>query len=88
VLPSNRSGLAVEQLQDAREARSAVGLLEVLGERCYQLPVATSTQPARGRMAVVSAIAERFDHARRLLNHVTDHYVFPFREQWFPITPA
>jgi len=88
VLLSSRSGLAVERLQEALEGRGAVGLLEVLGERWYQLAVATSTQPARERMAVVSEIAERFDQARRLLNHVTDHYVFPFREQWFPPAPA
>jgi len=58
VLPSSRSGLAGERLQETLEERGAVGLLKVLGERWYQLAASTSTQPARGRMTVVFEVAK------------------------------
>jgi hypothetical protein len=87
VLPATRPGPAGEHLQHVLEVRGAVGLLELLGERWYQLAAATSTEPAHSTL-VVTRIAERFSQARRLLNHVTDRYVFPLREQWFPPAPA
>ena len=33
-------------------------------------------------MQVLTAIAEHFSDARRILNVVTDTYLFPLREQW------
>src|SRR6266511_3194884 len=32
----------------------------------------------------VVPVGERFDQARRILNLVTDTYLFPFRARWFP----
>lgn len=32
-------------------------------------------------------MAERFGQARRVLNLVTDRYLFPFRARWFPGPP-
>ena len=29
-------------------------------------------------------LATRFDQARRFLNHLTDQYLFPVRNRWFP----
>ena len=88
VMPTNRPGPAAERLQQVLEVRGAVGLLELLGERWYQLAAASSPEPAGRTLVVATAIAERFGQARRVLNHVTDHYVFPFREHWFPVAPA
>jgi hypothetical protein len=34
---------------------------------------------------VVAEIAGRFVEARRFLNVVTDRYLFPLRERWFPL---
>jgi hypothetical protein len=36
---------------------------------------------------VLSELAERFIDARRILNVVTDRYLFPFRAQWFGLRP-
>jgi hypothetical protein len=32
---------------------------------------------------VVNQIGERFGDARRILNAVTDQYLFPIRQRWF-----
>jgi hypothetical protein len=62
-----------------------IALLERLGQRWYRLACVSApvrTDPLR----VVEEIAERFDQARRVLNLVTDRYLFPFRPRWFPGT--
>jgi hypothetical protein len=62
----------------------AVNLLEELGRRWYRLageraPVATaSTRVAR-------ELAQSFGVARRILNVITDRYLFPLRSRWFGI---
>jgi hypothetical protein len=56
-------------------------LLERLGARWYALAVRRSAAP--GAVAALDAIAEHFTDARRILNVVTDAYLFPLREQWF-----
>ncbi len=60
-----------------------VALLERLGRRWYRLAyqgAPVHTAPLR----VMHEVAERFDQARRILNLVTDTYLFPFRARWFP----
>jgi len=69
--------------RDSRTPTGGVALLERLGQRWYRLACANAlvgTAPLR----VVEEIAERFDQARRVLNLVTDRYLFPFRARWFP----
>jgi hypothetical protein len=56
-------------------------LLERLGARWYGLAVRHSAAP--GVVAALDAIADHFTDARRILNVVTDIYLFPLREQWF-----
>ncbi len=61
-------------------------LLEFLGPRFYRCAVACVRaygEPSTGGLAVVNEISERFDDARRILNTVTDQYLFPLRERWF-----
>jgi hypothetical protein len=68
--------------RDRAESVSAFELLELLGRRWYGL--ATRMAPARsGSVEVLEAIAEHFTDARRILNAVTDTYLFPLRERWF-----
>jgi len=55
---------------------------EHLGARWYRAardlaPVATA------RLTVVGEVADRFRQARRVLNHVTDQYLFPSGNPWF-----
>ena len=72
-----------ERLLDALAARGAVGLLEELGQRWYRL--ALETAGARtGTFATLQTVGERFVEARRVLNHLTDRHLFPFRARWFP----
>ncbi len=68
--------------QERLAAAPAIELLEHLGARWYRTardlaPVATA------RMMVVGEVADRFQQARRVLNHVTDRYLFPPGSPWF-----
>jgi hypothetical protein len=53
-----------------------------LGGRWYRLAPRLSPAPS-GSVEVLAAIAEHFTDARRILNVVTDTYLFPLRELWF-----
>jgi hypothetical protein len=64
------------------EPAGAVGLLEHLGRRWYRLACETAPSPT-GAMRVVGEVAERFRQARRVLNLVTDRYLFVLRDRWF-----
>lgn len=61
-------------------------LLELLGARWYRAAVASATaagHPVTTTLVVAGHIADHFRDARRVLNTVTDGYLFPWREQWF-----
>jgi hypothetical protein len=61
-------------------------LLEFLGSRWYTAAVASATSsglPVTAPLAVAGHIGEHFGDARRVVNAVTDQYLFPIREQWF-----
>jgi hypothetical protein len=69
----------IEQLAGER---GAAGLLEWLGPRWYQ--AAAERTPVTGLSGLLDDLAARFDQARRFLNHLTDRYLFPVRNRWFP----
>jgi hypothetical protein len=71
----------VEQLAGER---GAAGLLEWLGPRWYH--AAAERTPVTGLARLLEDLSGRFDQARRFLNHLTDHYLFPVRNRWFPTT--
>jgi hypothetical protein len=62
--------------------RGAEGLLEWLGPRWYR--AAAERTPVAGLGRLLGDLATRFDQARRFLNHLTDQYLFPVRNRWFP----
>lgn len=65
-----------------REFRDGVSLLETLGRRAYRVAQQATTR--EGVMTgVLAEVAENFATARRLLNLLTDRYLFPLRRQWF-----
>ena len=66
---------------------SAVDLFEALGRRWYRLAHDLVPAPVPADVVVLSELAERFGDARRILNVVTDRYLFPFRAQWFGLRP-
>lgn len=61
-------------------------LLELLGSRWYAASLAAARaagHPLTDPLVVAGHIGEHFADARRVLNAVTDRYLFPIREQWF-----
>lgn len=65
---------------------SPMELFELLGARWYRAAVATAGGlgvPLTGTMVAAGYVADHFRGARRVLNAVTDRYLFPWREQWF-----
>src|SRR5438132_1741769 len=59
-----------------------IWLLEQLGRRAYRIARqgADRSTPMAG---VLSEVSENFAAARRLLNFLTDRYLYPMRRQWF-----
>jgi hypothetical protein len=63
-------------------------LLELLGARWYRLAVASAkgqAGTATREITVVEKMSARFVDARRILNIVTDRYLYPLRERWFGV---
>jgi hypothetical protein len=68
---------------DALATAPALELLEYLGARWYRAALAAA--PVRtARLDVVGDVAARFRQARRVLNHVADHYLVGPTAPWFP----
>jgi hypothetical protein len=66
--------------RDRLAAAPALELYEELGARWYR--TAWELAPVRTeRLAVVVDVAGRFRQARRVLNHITDRYLFPIIER-------
>lgn len=62
-------------------------LFERLGASWYRAATrlaSGSGQPVTGTLAVAGEIADHFPDARRVLNAITDRYLFPLRSRWFP----
>jgi hypothetical protein len=60
-----------------------VGLLEELGRRWYRLCADAVASPRSRDLDVVAELSTRFVEGRRILNLVTDRYLFPLRDRWF-----
>jgi hypothetical protein len=76
------SGLAIDRTGELGDG----ALLELLGARWYRAAVASATAaggPVTTSLAVAGHMADHFRDARRVLNAVTDRYLFPWRERWF-----
>lgn len=76
-------GGRTEDLLTALGARGPVGLLEELGRRWYRIAAETAATPTAA-LATVEGVGQRFVDARRVLNHITDEHLFPYRAHWFP----
>ena len=61
----------------------AVGLLEQLGRRWYRAAFDALPRPVSGNVAVLGELPERFGDARRILNFVTERFLFHHRDRWF-----
>ncbi|MBA3302340.1 MAG: hypothetical protein M3R01_05090 [Actinomycetota bacterium] len=63
----------------------AVGTLELLGRRWYQLAASTVPGPPTSTMQAVDGVAQRFRTARRILNYVTERFLFGSQPVWFGV---
>jgi hypothetical protein len=64
----------------------AQALLEFMGARWYAAAESAARAvgaPITASLDVASYMGEHFGQGRRVLNAVTDRYLFPLREQWF-----
>jgi hypothetical protein len=68
--------------RERSENRDGVWLLEQLGRRAYRM-AQEATDHRTAMAAVLAEVSENFVTARRLLNFLTDRYLFPMRRQWF-----
>ena len=66
----------------------AVGLLELLGQRWYRAAFDLLAPPVPAAVAVVGELPERFGQARRILNLITDRFLFRYRDQWWGSGPG
>ena len=68
--------------RERSERQDSVWLLEQLGRRAYR--IAQHGADRRAAMTrVLAEVSENFASARRVLNFLTDRYLFPMRRQWF-----
>ena len=79
-----RAGGLADQ-ETSREADD-VSILEALGPRWYRLAVRQVRGPLTGTMRATADVAAHFADARRILNFVTDRFLFPFRSHWFGVS--
>lgn len=82
------SGSATERLlRDVGAGEAADGPmltpLERLGVGCYREATARAVERT-GALEILDEVADRFSHARRVLNFITDRYLFAERDRWFP----
>ena len=76
-------GLQAGEIEDL----DGVTLFERLGSTWYRTAARLASAagvPPTGTLAVVGDVAGHFHEARRVLNAVTDRYLFPLRSRWFP----
>ena len=70
--------------RERAERRDGVWLLEQVGRRAYR--IAQRSADRRTQMAaVLGEVSENFAAARRMLNFLTDRYLFPLRQRWFGV---
>lgn len=65
------------------DASATLSLLERLGEGSYRAAL-RQTSPSWRDGDVLRRVAESFGQARRVLNALTERFLYPRREQWFP----
>jgi hypothetical protein len=68
--------------REQAEGRDGIWLLEQLGRRAYLIAQQGADRGAP-LAAVLAEVSENFAAARRVLNFLTDRYLYPMRRQWF-----
>jgi hypothetical protein len=68
--------------REQSEGRDGIWLLEQLGRRAYRI-AQHGTDREAPMAGVLGDVSENFAVARRILNFLTDRYLYPMRRQWF-----
>src|SRR5207244_6950703 len=68
--------------RERAEHHDGIWLLERLGRRAYRV-AQQATDRSAAMAGVLAELSENFAVARRVLNFVTDRYLFPMRQRWF-----
>ena len=68
--------------REQSEGRDGIWLLEQLGRRAYRIAQQGADRGAP-MAGVLGEVSENFAVARRVLNFMTDRYLYPMRRQWF-----
>jgi hypothetical protein len=68
--------------REQSEGRDGVWLLEQLGRRAYRI-AQQGVDRGAPMSGVLGDVSENFAVARRVLNFLTDRYLYPMRRQWF-----
>jgi hypothetical protein len=68
--------------REQSEGRDGIWLLEQLGRRAYRIAQRGADRGAP-MAGVLGDVSENFAVARRILNFLTDRYLYPMRRQWF-----
>ena len=68
--------------REQAEGRDGIWLLEQLGRRAYRI-AQQGADPRAAMAGVLADVSENFATARRVLNFLTDRYLYPMRRQWF-----
>jgi len=68
--------------REQSEGRDGIWLLEQLGRRAYRI-AQQGADPRAPMAGVLGDVSENFAVARRVLNFMTDRYLYPMRRQWF-----
>jgi len=82
VFPDHAGG---GQLRLGAGAEAPLALLERLGKNAYRSAWQATGSQGKGTARVLEDLAsDGFGRARRILNFLTDRYLFPLRDHWFP----
>ena len=68
--------------RERAEHHDGIWLLERLGRRAYRV-AQQATDRSTAMAGVLAELSENFATARRVLNFLTDRYLFPMRQRWF-----
>lgn len=75
--------LVEEWHEEPGELAGGLGLLERLGRQSYRRVAEAIREPGVALAGVLGEVSERFRQARRVLNVLTDRFLFARRERWF-----
>lgn len=78
--PIARERLRRRLLRTETELPAAFELFQLLGRRAYQAASKATERPG----LLEDLAGDGFVRSRRVLNFLTDRYLFPLREHWFP----